>query len=52
MTRTELAAIYDPSLTLNPAQGVSVGVSLLMSTAADVRTEALERVGDVDAGRG
>ncbi|GII92417.1 LppX_LprAFG lipoprotein [Sinosporangium siamense] len=47
MTRQELAAIYDPSVILNPAQGVAQ----LMSTASDVHTEAAEQVAGADAYR-
>ncbi len=45
MTRKELAGIYDPSAILN----ADTGVSRLLATASDAKTEAVEKIGGVDA---
>ncbi|MBB2912971.1 lipoprotein LprG [Streptosporangium becharense] len=47
MTRSQLAAIYDPSVILNPDRGVVQ----LLTNALDPKAEAAEKVGGVDAYR-
>ncbi|GAA3156715.1 hypothetical protein GCM10010466_54410 [Planomonospora alba] len=47
MSRSELAAIYDPSAILDPERGVV----RLLSNALDPKTEAEEKVGGADAYR-
>jgi lipoprotein LprG len=47
MTRQALAQLYDPSAILNPDKGVSK----LLASASNARTEAEEKVGGVDAYR-
>ncbi|MGW2199772.1 LppX_LprAFG lipoprotein, partial [Streptosporangium sp. NPDC001682] len=47
MSRSQLAAIYDPSAILNPEKGVVQ----LLSNALDPKTQAAEKVNGVDSYR-